>query len=231
MAYSIKVKEKALSLRARGYSISEIHRRLNVSKGRVSEWVRNVHLSDKSKLRLLDRIKLGAIISAENKKTKTRKVIDSLLSEAIKEVSTININSVGLMKLFCSLIYWCEGGKDWYSSMCFTNSDPQLVKVFLNLFRKSFSVDLKKFRVCVHLHGYHNIRKQLNFWSNITDIPLKQFIKPFNKTSTGKRIKEGYNGCVSVRYHDVGINRELLASAQAFFIKQGAIGKLNNLRA
>ncbi|MDP3764121.1 MAG: hypothetical protein Q8Q95_00670 [bacterium] len=223
MAYSIKIKEKALSLRTRGYSISEIHNKLSVSKGRVSEWVRDVNLSDKSKLRLLNKVRLGVITSAKNKKARTQRIINSLLSKATDEVDTINVDNTNLLRLFCSLIYWCEGGKDHYSGVRFTNSDPQLVKVFLNLFRKSFKIDAEKFRICVHLHEYHNVNRQLNFWSNITDIPLKQFIKPFNKPNTGKRIKEGYNGCVSVRYHSVEVARQLLATAQAFFIKQGAV--------
>lgn len=67
----------------------------------------------------------------------------------------------------------------------------------------------KKFRVVVHLHGYHNMKKQLRFWSHITAIPLTQFTKPFLKKNTGINKKLGYPGCISIVYYDNRIKKEL----------------------
>lgn len=225
MAYSIKVKEKALSLRSKGYSINEIYDETGVSRGRISEWVRDVILSQGAKSRLSGKLKLGQIKVAERKKQETREKINYFLEESIKEVGKIP-NNESLSRIFCSLIYWCEGVKSQYSCMCFTNSDPMLVKAFLNLLRKSFKIDNSKFRVCVHLHNYHNQKNQLKFWSGVTDIPLRQFIRPFIKENTGKRVRKGYNGCVSVRYYDITVARWLLATAKAFLSKHESAVKI-----
>ena len=68
-----------------------------------------------------------------------------------------------IMFLLCSMIYESEGGKSNFGVLEFTNSDPDLVKIFLSFLRKSFTLDENKFRVVMHLHSYHNEVKEKNF--------------------------------------------------------------------
>jgi hypothetical protein len=95
-------------------------------------------------------------------------------------------------------------------SVSFINSDPEMIKYFLDVFRKAFKVDEKKFRALIHLHEYHDIDKQTDFWSKITRIPKEQFTKPYRKENGGKRKRENYQGCVSIRYNDRKIAKELI---------------------
>jgi hypothetical protein len=69
----------------------------------------------------------------------------------------------------------------------------------------------------MHLHGRHNPKKQLDFWSKITHIDERQFIRPHLKPHTGKQIRKGYQGCVSVYYHNNDTARQLLMTGKAFF--------------
>ena len=96
-----------------------------------------------------------------------------------------------------------------------------MIRLFLKLFRKSFVLDENKFRVCLHLHKYHFSKKQIEYWSNLTNISKKQFTKPYQKNNTGKRVRKNYQGCVSVRYHDVNILRQIQAIINTFIIKMG----------
>lgn len=218
MAYSAILKEKITILRKKGHSLNEIHKEFGVSKSVISGWVRDIVLTGKAKSRLLSKIKLGQFISAENKRRKTSQVIESYFNNAVKDINQFKLDR-NLLKTICSLIYCCEGTKNLRSGVNFTNSDYQLIRTFLTLFRKSFDVDENKFRVCVHLHQYHNTKYQLRFWSDITNIPLNQFIKPFHKKNGGKRIRKEYNGCASIRYHDTAMARQLLMIAKAFLLK------------
>ena len=108
------------------------------------------------------------------------------------------------------MLYWCEGEKH-SPAMRFTNSDPQMLNFFLKLFRSAFKIDESKLRVCLHLHEYHDQRQQKIFWSKITGIPEVQFSKIYLKPNTGLSKKEGYPGCVSLRYFDHKIALELEA--------------------
>jgi transcriptional regulator with XRE-family HTH domain len=221
MAYPINIKEKIISLRKRGYSLNEIHKKFGVSKSTLSSWTGDVILSSGAKLRLLKKIKLGQLVSAENKKRKTKEFSQLCLENSIYDVSNLSLDQ-NLAKIICSLIYYCEGAKNARYGVCFMNSDSELVKTFLELFRMSFNINENKFRICLHLHKYHNPQKQIKFWSKETHIPIGQFIKPYLKQNTAKRSKKGYNGCASIRYHDTVVARQLNSTAKAFFMKLGA---------
>lgn len=105
--------------------------------------------------------------------------------------------------------------------MEFTNSDPILVKVFLSALRKSFDLDESKFRVAMHLHSYHKEKEEKVFWSEVTSIPESKFLKTFKKQESGINKKEGYRGCVQIKYFDVNIKRTLLASKLLLANKMG----------
>lgn len=89
------------------------------------------------------------------------------------------------------------------------------------LIRKCFVLDERKFRPCIHLHSYHSPKKQLDFWSKVTDINKEQFIKPYQKANSGKRIRPNYQGCIRIRYHSCDVARRLMAIAKAFLRYKG----------
>lgn len=211
----IEEKETAVALRKKGYSLNEIAASVNVSKSTVSNWVRELKLTSRAKSRLLKKIKIGQFISAENKKNKTRRILENYKNNAILQIKKTKLNKSTIRSL-CAMIYWCEGAKNPLSGVSFTNSDPKLVSTFLKLLREGFEVNEKKFSPCVHLHSYHDPRQQIRFWSKVTWIPERQFIKPYLKANTGKRVKEGYPGCISLRYHSNDLARQLLMTAEAF---------------
>jgi len=133
-------------------------------------------------------------------------------------ISKVDKNEYNL-KLFCALLYWCEGSKG-SNDVRFTNSDPLLIKTFINVFRKSFIIDENKFRILMHLHGYHDENTQKKFWSNITKI--YNFQKTYHKLNSKKRIKEGYQGCITIKYYDVKVLKELKAIYSSFCGNLGA---------
>lgn len=209
-------KLRAIELRKAGYSVNEIVEKVGTAKSSISAWVRNIELDEKARQRLLTKIKLGQLKSADSKRRKTQAIIDTHYSTALHEFKDNKSFTKSQKKMVCALLYWCEGAKSSYHGVDFINSDPDLIKLFLDLFRNTFSLDEKKFRACVHLHQYHDPEKQLNFWTQITNIPKNQFIKPYLKPHTGKRTRENYPGCIAVRYHSNDVARQLLATAKTF---------------
>ena len=218
----MKTKERlaAIELRKRGHSLNEIVKVLDVSKSSASLWVSDVVLSKKAEKILLSKSTAGQLASQKAIKAKTV-IKDQLASNAANLVLSNLILSKEYAKLLCAMIYYCEGRKSVREGMSFTNSDPGLISIFLRLFRGAFELYEEKFRVCVHLHSYHDPKKQLKFWSKTTNIPLRQFIKPYLKPSSGMYKKEGYPGCINVRYGDVRISRELRAIALRFMKNMG----------
>jgi transposase-like protein len=212
MAYSNDIRHAAMELRKRGYSLKEISQRFNIAKSTASLWSENIALDKSAEARLLTVIKRGQFVSAQNKKAKTRATEDRYLKEAREEMKS----NPNYDKIICAMIYWCEGGKNPRYGVSLTNSDPNLIRTFLKLLRNSFVLDEAKFHPCIHLHSYHSPEIQLDFWSKITDINKQQFIKPYQKSNSGKRIHENYQGCLSLRYASNDLARQLMATAKAF---------------
>lgn len=215
----LKEKEEAITLRKQGFSLREISLKLGVSKSSASLWMRDVPLSKHAQKILDDKFTNGQLAAQKSKRAETdRRLI------VAKEIGHRTVQSAEMdsdaKRILCAMVYWCEGAKSRNDqSFIFTNSDPTLVRTFLGLFRKGFVLDEKKFRVAMHLHDYHDEKKQLLFWSKVTNIPLPQFLRSYRKPHTGKQIHEGYAGCISVRYHDVEVAREIQAIARAFMAK------------
>ena len=217
-----KEREKARHLRKSGHSVKEISDRLGVSKSSASLWVSDVLLSAAAKRRLLSRYTEGQIASQAAIRAKTAGKEAQARVKALAVLSRVpDIKEIG--QLLCSLVYWCEGAKIYAGKgqFSFTNSDPALVASFLRLLRKGFSVDETKFRVCVHIHGYHHEGTQLKFWSKVTNIPVEQFMRSYRKKESRTTIRSGYQGCVSVRYYDAVLHRDILAIASEFFRTKG----------
>lgn len=199
---------KTISLRKNGYSLSEISKRLNISQSTASLWCRGIVLSKSANERIARKSIRGTSKGLQTIKRNRETIRNELISKAKNIYFQIKFDD-NVNRLLCSIMYICEGTTDVKSGPTFTNSDPYLVKLYLHLLRCSFNLDEKKFRVCVHLHRYHNTEEQLMFWSKICGIPLSQFMKPYKKENTGKRRRENYQGCVSIRYYNSKIAREL----------------------
>lgn len=211
----LDLKNKAIQLRRNGFSLREISERLKISKSTASLWLRDIELSKAAKERLC---KLG--VDGRRKGILTNKQKQDADNDII--CTKIKKEFLGLVyrkidyRIACALLYWGEGTKYKANhTVSFINADPEMIRYFLNVFRNSFKIDEKKFRGLIHLHEYHNAEKQLMFWSEITKIPINQFNKSYLKKNTGKNKKENYPGCLSIRYSDSKIYRELM-----FLIKE-----------
>ncbi len=211
----IKEKQKAIELRSKGFSLNEIKDRIAASKSTISLWVRDIELSKIAQARIEGRMTKGQIASRISKRKQTLLREEYSTEVAQKLIKNIRIDK-NHQKAYCAMIYYCEGVKDVRSGVRFTNSDSGLIRLFMTFLRKSFFVDEKKFRACIHLHSYHDENEQLKFWSKTSNIPVRQFVKSYHKKHSGQYKKEGYQGCVSIRYGDVNVARELKAIAIEF---------------
>ena len=214
---------KAKDLRRRGYSLKEISEKLNIAKSTASIWLQDIELSKKAIDRLKKRKFLGALKTSETKRLKREKFNISLTKEAFDILNSANLDKNHL-KLLCALLFECEGTKDTRGGIYFSNSNPEVIKAFLTLLRLSFDIKEEKLRIVLHLHSYHSQKRQIIFWSKVTNIPKSQFSRPYQKPHTGKRVKNDYQGCVSIRYYDSILARKLSAISKVILKKYGRVG-------
>lgn len=202
------VQKQIKQLREDGFSCNEVANKLSIGLSTAKKYGNDFVLNAKGLSRKKSNLsKKGQCLS---RKWKDRYIEKEITTKGIAENIIKKINKdVNFCKIACALLFWCEGNKEHKIGMRITNSDPEFIKVFLKFLRKSFVLDESKFRCLVHLHSYQDEEKLKTFWSNVTKIPKNQFLKSYFKINDNKIKKPNYCGCLSLRYNDSSIAREL----------------------
>ena len=184
------LKQKALEMRAKQMSYSQIKEKLGVSKSTLSGWLKDLPLS---KERILE---LGA-----NSEIRVEKFRNTMLAKqqlkkdiAYKLVSK-NIGKISDREMFIAglFLYWAEGGKTRKASVVLTNTNPIMLKFYLK-WLKLLKVPKDKLKIKLHLYSDMNINEKIKFWSDMLGVPEKQFWNPYVKKSlkTSITYKNGY---------------------------------------
>lgn len=90
-----------------------------------------------------------------------------------------------------------------------------MIELFATLLRRCYAIEEKKFRIRLHLHYYHPVKKTKQFWSNLVRVPLGQFNKVYlKKCSKTKRFGKNFMEICFLKYSDSGVQKELLATTE-----------------
>lgn len=199
-------KEKAVLLRKQGKSYSEIMETVPVSKSTLSLWLRNVGLSKKQAqvfsikkhqaqlrggaARKTDRIERTAVIGTE-----TRNLIGTLSARERLLIGTA--------------LYWAEGAKEKSyrpsARLDFANSDPAMVRFYVNWLRNALGVLDVDIQVMLHIHENRIAEMDSfnKFWLKTTGLKTSNLVKPIIKKHIPKtkrhNIADTYHGLVAIR--------------------------------
>jgi len=199
-----ELKFQARKLRSEGESIKVIAKNLSISSSTVSLWCRNVKLSS-DQLKELERRahdpRYGRRLENSLRQQRDRiEKTEKLLNEGIKTIGKLTKRELFIAG---ASLYWAEGfKKDNLAGFC--NSDPDMVKFFLNWLRNCFGYKNNDFKLRVGLNeSYRDRIKEIEtFWSNLTRVPREQFQKPFyQKVKWQKKYEhpENYHGVLRIR--------------------------------
>jgi transcriptional regulator with XRE-family HTH domain len=149
------LRERALALRAAGWSVPDLARELGVARSTAWLWVRDQPLDASA-----ERVVAGAerrrqavreFWAGRNEATDAqRQEVQADAAARVGAVSDAELLRVG------ALIYWCEGAKakPWSGTseyVAFTNSDPGLIALLPAFLRASgVSAERLRFRLSIH---------------------------------------------------------------------------------
>jgi len=173
-------KQKALAMRQKGMSYSQIKEKLGISKSTLSGWLYNMPLSEQ-RIRELQADSPIRIEKYRNTMRAKREAKNKIAYQNIaKRIGNISDREFLIAGLF---LYWAEGSKTKTFSTALTNTNPKMLILFIR-WLNFFNVPKSKLKVHLHLYSDMNIKKQINFWSKILNIPISQFRKPYIKKTT-----------------------------------------------
>ncbi len=187
----MKTKEKLLSrdLRRQGLSLNEIKKKTGFTKSSISIWVRDIELSKNQRKQLSEK---GCTKDVIEKRRFTRLTNENnrrqiIIDKAAKEIHNISEKELWLIGV---ALYWGEGAKTLRSGLHFSNSNPDMIKVIMEFFRRICLVPEDKFRGNIHIHRHLDCKKAEKYWSSISGIPLNQFYKAYRKPSKSSQSKK-----------------------------------------
>ncbi len=206
------LKDKAITLRKKGYSIKNIESKLKIPRSTLSGWFKNVKLTQKQKDQLLLNWKNGLIIAQKKggqwHYEQGQKRREKIRREVKEFTSTIRINKP-IGELILATFYLAEGSKT-ENSFGIANSNPKILKGIINLLRFLYILDESKFRCSLHLRKDQEEKSLKTFWSNTLNIPESKFTKSQFDKRTIKKTYSHYKGVCVVNYFDMALQRRVL---------------------
>ncbi|MFH1583360.1 MAG: hypothetical protein ABIB72_03520 [Candidatus Falkowbacteria bacterium] len=210
-----KDREKALALRKQEYSYSQIKNILKISKGTLSYWLRDYPLSKERirELRDCNEQRIERYRDTMRQKRETR--LNNYYQEQKEFIFPLSKRELYLAGIF---LYWGEGAKTRHSSLCVSNTDPSIIKFFMFWVEKTLHVEKSRMRVALQLYSDMNIKKEMAYWSNILEIPLSQFNKPYIKKTSSLRINHkgsfGHGTC-NIKIGDARLSEKIIMAIKA----------------
>jgi transcriptional regulator with XRE-family HTH domain len=178
-------KQKALKLRMKGMSYSQIKLATGVSKSTLSGWLSEHPLSEKRirELRDWNQVRIEKYI-------KTRTIQRQSILDKLYAIEKLKILPLSKRELFIGglFLYWGEGSKTDNTQTRVANTDPVVLKIFIRWLVEVFAIDIKKIRIHLHLYKDMDIAKETKYWSNTLRVPINQFRRPYIKDTTLKSL-------------------------------------------
>jgi transcriptional regulator with XRE-family HTH domain len=213
-------RELARKLRAEeGLPINEIACRVGVSKSPVSLWVRDIELTAEqhAALRAMNPAynrQLNGWLRVAERHRANRAAAQESGRELARRREPLHL--AGCM------LYWGEGAKGPPNQVCFSNSDPEMARLFVKFLKTYFRIDESDIRITCHLFADHIERQREveRYWLNVTGLPdeslRKSVVHLYSRSSKRKRINKLPNGTCQVVLSRVHVLQSILGSIQEY---------------
>lgn len=208
MRHKDKEYEQARALRAQGYSVREICKLVDASKGTISVWVRDIALSQEQLHRLDSQRSVGREKARETVLAKRDRRIAQYHTEAEQEYELLRQDPAFMFGL---ALYVGEGYKGPNPEIGFINWNPRVVLKAIEFFA-GIGISKSDVKCRVTLHPSQDRSEAEAFWSETLSIPLAQFNQTYQAISPGSRGKRGqkwpHGGC-TIRAYSAHLRHKL----------------------
>jgi predicted transcriptional regulator len=199
-------KDVAIEMRKRGFSYSEIHDRLGISKSTLSFWLAKIKVDDyfpiKMKERQLEALRRGV----ERKKTQAEQAIETIKNSSSKDIGKISAREMWLMGV---VLYWKERltqerDNDLKRGFRFSSADGLLIQFILKWLRDIGKIEDHEiiFDIFAHAEMKNKTADIIDYWASITKLPSHRFTHIyFQKTSKSLKRKSRRQRQGSIQSH------------------------------
>jgi transcriptional regulator with XRE-family HTH domain len=199
-------RERARELRARSWTLQEIADELGVAKGSVSVWVRDVEFTPRPRNRGHSGHQPHPL------HVKKLAEIEQCRAEAEARFGEMSADQ---LDLFALGLYAGEGAKT-PGAVSMANTNPLLLRLFVDWLRRSFEIDEDRLRARLYLHDGLDLEAATAYWSAATSIPERQFQRAYRAVADpSRRHTKHERGCLTIVYHCSVTHRRVMARIAA----------------
>jgi transcriptional regulator with XRE-family HTH domain len=218
----MKTEERELARKLRreeGLPINEIARRVGVSKSSISLWVRDIELTAEqhATLRAMNPAynrQLSGWLRVAERHRANRLAAQESGRELARRREPLHL--AGCM------LYWGEGAKGPPNQVCFSNTDPEMVRLFVKFLLTYFEIRDSDIRISCHLFADHLKRQREieRYWLSVAGLPSeslrKSVVNLYSRSSKRKRVNKLPNGTCQVVLSRVLVLQSILGSIQEY---------------
>ncbi|HEX8932581.1 MAG TPA: hypothetical protein VF810_05470 [Patescibacteria group bacterium] len=208
MGHTQFLKDRVRNLRLQGLSLGQIRKETNLAKSTIRLWISDIILTKEQQKALRNRTQIalqaGRIRVQGIQKNKKIVLEKELLNIGKKEIGALTPRELFIAGI---ALYWAEGFKNKHEHrLGFCNSDSGMIKFYLRWLKESLEVEKEDLVLRLTLNeSYKDKSEEIEkFWSDITEIPLSQFTKPFYQRTKWKKKYEdaSYYGVLRIHIKD-----------------------------
>ena len=200
-------------------SVKEIARTVGVAPSSVSLWVRDVPLTAEQLESLRQRNPAynnqlrGASRNAE--RGRERRAASQVEGRAM-------IRREGHLFVAGVMLYWAEGDKTSRNAARLSNSDPEVLRLFVRFLRGCFGVKDEQMSITCNLFADHVSRQHEieQFWLDVVALPrgrlCKSFVNRYSKYSQKKRRNKLPYGTTRVVVHSTHVVQCIFGAIQEY---------------
>lgn len=214
-----ELKPEAVALRKNGVSIRDIELSLGIPRSTLSGWLKDIKLTNLQK-EILNNKHLNFLIGARTKAIEwhNKQKLNRLRAaeiEADHTLKKIKINNENI-ELALALLYLGEGFKKSIGTGM-GNSDPLILKFFLEILINIYKLDINKIGFYLHLRYDQNPEKMKKYWSKELGVPICRFRKvSVDKRTINTKTYPDYKGVCLINCGNVAIQRKLVYIGRKF---------------
>lgn len=157
-----ETKQKIKTLRQKGWSLPEIKKETGVGYGTVFRYIQGVQILSEY------------LTSWKGKQGGSVKRMELAQKDAAEKARLLVLRLTKKEKLiFLTALYWGEGNK---KDFIFTNSDPEMIRVFTQGLTKLLGISKDGLKVSIRIFEDLNRNSCLKFWSKVTGVPVRKFV-------------------------------------------------------
>jgi hypothetical protein len=211
-------REKARQLRKEGKSLNEIVDELQVSKGSVSVWVRDVQLSSKQKKSLARR---NPSVKGNIIRNQKRSLDAKRKRELHQNEGRAYARKMRPLHIMGCMLHWGEGHKD-RNTLQISNSDPDLLRLYLKFLNDELQIEKSNIAITCNAHTANGFsEKQIrSFWLRELDLPALSWKKVYwdkrTRTSSGSGVGKLPYGVLRLSVHNTQVAQHVYGAIQEY---------------